>query len=543
MSSRKPKLTAKSKDDATLARPESQPEPAWTRTALTSLALVSVLLFALRLGAAYVVGFGDSEALYATWALHPQAAYLDHPGLISLVARALGGGTVPAPWPTHVATSVFATLIPWLMFAAARVAGAGRGGAALAALVIAVVPETAVGLFALTPDLLLAPAWIGTLALVCLGMREPAHSNRSAAAFLAAGLLSGIACTAKVSGLLLLAALGATYVSLALTASSKLEEAPEWLRARASVRTLWPWAGMAAGALALAPVVFFEANSGWPMLQHRFIDTQAGAGIALRNIATLFGGQLLYLSPLFALFAVWTARDLYRRRHHDPISRFLFLSFAIPVVPLLGLCLWSPVAEPHWMAPSLLALPLHASRRLGAAAVTSRRGIVAALSLATALTLFTHAWVLIPSSARLLPATMDPKFNISNELYGWPAATQAIKEQLASLGTPFDPEGHEVIVVGPHWTVCAQLHAALPGVRVGCASPMKDDFDGWVARSQWRHASQVLFVTDNRFPTDGASELPELVRTAQSRVRLLRGGRTARIFEFFLYDRRAQGAL
>ena len=27
-------------------------------------------------------GFGDSEALYACYALHPQPAYLDHPALI-----------------------------------------------------------------------------------------------------------------------------------------------------------------------------------------------------------------------------------------------------------------------------------------------------------------------------------------------------------------------------------------------------------------------------------------------------------------------------
>jgi hypothetical protein len=53
----------------------------------------------------------------------------------------------------------------------------------------------------------------------------------------------------------------------------------------------------------------------------------------------------------------------------------------------------------------------------------------------------------------------------------------------------------------------------------------------------------VLFVTDNRFPGDGAEQLPAHVRISQSRVRILRGGKTARIFELYLYERRAQGSL
>ena len=166
-----------------------------------------------------------------------------------------------------------------------------------------------------------------------------------------------------------------------------------------------------------------------------------------------------------------------------------------------------------------------------------------AASVAAALTVTAHAWVLVPSSARLLPASADPKLDIASELYGWPTALEAVREQMASAGTPFDPEGREVVVVGPHWTVCAQLHAGLPGMRVGCATPIRDDFDTWVPRDQWRRAEHVLFVTDNRYPGDGAEQLPAHVKSAQSRIRVLRGGKTARIFELYLYDQRAQGLL
>ena len=57
---------------------------------------------------------------------------------------------------------------------------------------------------------------------------------------------------------------------------------------------------------------------------------------------------------------------------------------------------------------------------------------------------------------------------------------------------------------------------------------------------EWRRADYVLFVTDNRFEGDGAGELPMLARVARSRVRVLRGGRTARVFELSLYARRGR---
>jgi hypothetical protein len=505
-----------------------------------ALLAITVGLLAVRLYAAAVVGFGDSEALYASWALHPQPAFLDHPGLVGMVARVLGEGAIPTPLRTHAATSILATLVPWIAFATARALGVHRDRAALAGLIVAVVPETAVGLFGLTPDLLLAPAWFGVIALAAIAMRSQPSSNRSAAAFLGAGLLAGVACAAKVSGLLLLASLVATYLSVAFSSAPDLRDDD---RARRAVRTIWPWAGIAAGIVVVMPIVLYEAKTGWPMLRHRLVDTQHGAGIALRNLGALLGGQLVYLSPVIAFLVYRVARDLVRERSRDAVSRLLFLAFVVPLIPLVLFCLWSPVAEPHWIAPALLALPLHVARRTGEAPLASPRLAFIGISVAAALTVIAHAWVLVPASAQLVPASADPKIDIASELYGWPSTLQAVKEQMATAGTPFDPEGREVVVVGPHWTICAQLSAGMPGVRVGCATPQRDDFDTWLPRDQWRAAEHVLFVTDNRFPGDGAEQLPAHVRISQSRVRILRGGKTARIFELYLYERRAQGSL
>ena len=519
-------------------------------TALIGLGLVSILLLGLRLYAASLVGFGDSEALYASWAAHPQPAYLDHPGLVGVVASAIGEGAVPTPLRAHVITAFAATLVPWLAYATARALGATRGRAAIAGLILAVVPETAIGLFALTPDLLLAMAWLGALACAGSGLQAHAGSSRSAVAFLGAGLFAGIASSAKVSGLLLVVALLAAYVAIARSGlkNAAWDDVTSGHIERSAVRTVWPWAGLAAGLVVIAPIARYEAKTGWPMLHHRFVDTQTGAGLALRNAGALLGGQLAYLSPLFAILAVLAAIDLVRERSRDPISRLLFFAFAVPLLPLVALCLWSPVAEPHWIAPALLALPLHIARRAtrssrGAQWLSSRRVFLGAMGIAMGLTLGVHAWVLIPESARLRPDETDAKMDIASELFGWPIALRAVKEQMKGAATPFDPEGREVVVVGPHWTICAQLHAGLPGIRVGCATPVADDFDRWLPRAEWRRAEHVLFVTDNRFPGDGAEQLPALVQTGRSRVRILRGGKTARVFELYLYDRRASSSL
>ncbi len=523
---------AEARAEALAPRPHD-PDP---RTPLVALLVVSVVLLGLRLYATSLVGFGDSEALYATYAAHPQPAYLDHPGLVGIVARLLGDGGIPSPLRTHAVTSFVATLVPWLAYGTARVLGAARGRAALCGLAIALAPETAVGLFALTPDLLLAIGWFGALALAGVALKAHPGSTRSAAAFLAAGLIAGIACSAKVSGLLLVVALAAAYAAIARSTDP----------ARAAARTVWPWAGLLAGLVVVLPLASFEAKTGWPMLHHRFVDTQPGAGLALRNLGALLGGQLAYLSPVFAVLVLFAARDLVRQRASDAFSRLLFCAFAIPIVPLVVFCLWSPVAEPHWVAPALLALPLHAVRRASriGGALVSRRVFLAASGVAAFFTLAAHAWVLIPESARLRPADTDARIDIASELYGWPTAITAVKEQLKGAATPFDPEGREVFVVGPHWTLCAQLAAGLPGIRVGCATPVADDFDRWTPRAEWRNAEHVIFVTDNRYSTvDGAAQLPGHVQTGRSRVRVMRGGRSARVFELFMYDRRASSSL
>ncbi len=499
-----------------------------TRHPLRVLGALSLLLFAVRLYAATRVGFGDSEALYACYAMHPQPAYLDHPGLVGVVARMLGGGGAPTPHVAHLFTACASTLVPLLGAVAARAAGATWERAGIAGIVLVAAPEVTVGLFGLTPDLLLAFAWLGALALAADGLRAPVGSTRAAVSLLGAALVAGIGATAKVTAIPLV-------LALALTLASR--------HARAHARTLWPWAGLALGLLVLLPVAAYEARTGWPMLRHRLVDTQEGAGISLRNFSGLLGGQLAYVSPLLAWLAVKVGIATWRARDEDAVSRLLGWSFALPLAVLLPVALFSRVAEPHWLAPPLLALPIAWAR--GPASLPSaplapvaigRRFGFAALASGLAMSAAAHAWVLIPSLVRVLPASFDTRLDLATELYGWPDVVREVK------ALPLPSGAEDVVVVGPHWVECAQLHAALgPRVVVGCATPIPDDFDTWSPRAEWRRKESIVFVTDTRFDADPTRLFPDRTPVAGKTVTIHRGGRVARVFSIIVLEKSGIG--
>lgn len=463
------------------------------------LAAVSIALLAVRLVAASRIGFGDSEALYACYARHPAPAYLDHPGLVGLFARAVG----PTPERAHVATAILATAVPWLMTLACRGCGSTWPRALTASLVFALAPEIAVGLFAMTPDLLLAIAWTGALACAAAAARAKPSSARSAAAFAGAGLLAGVAAASKAPGALLAVSLLAAYASKPL---------------RQHARTAAPWAGLVAGAIVVAPLVLFESRSGWPMLRHRLIDTQAEAGLSLRNAGALAGGQIAYLSPLVAVVAVLAAAVAVRDRR-DAIGALLFSAFAVPLAALAPLCLWSRVAEPHWIAPALLALVPAAARSTWS---PSRRLLCWSIALAAIVVAAAHAWALTPSLIALQPT-------LARELYGWPDVARAVREQ-----SDREPDA---AIVGPHWVVCAQLEATLR-IPVGCDTPVRDDFDDWLPRDRWKRAETIVWVTDDRFGPPPVPATHAIVRTRE--VPIEQAGRVVRRFVILVLARRGE---
>jgi hypothetical protein len=109
-------------------------------------------------------------------------------------------------------------------------------------------------------------------------------------------------------------------------------------------------------------------------------------------------------------------------------------------------------------------------------------------------------------------------------LYAWetglPLVGRAIRQSLALDAPP-------LVIVGSHWTVCAQVQAGLPSsVFVGCEGDIPDDFSRWLPRATWERAPVLLYVTDDRF--GDAPVLPGRHADAIWEANVLRGGRVVR---------------
>lgn len=466
------------------------------------LVALTCLFACARVYATYRLGFGDAEALYATYALHPQVMYLDHPGLIGVVARWLGDGAAPSPYAAHAFTSIVATATPWIAVLAARGLGAMPANAPLAGLALIAAPEISIGLFGLTPDVLLAPMWLASLGLAGLGLRLDERDPRSIACLVASLGLAGISTSAKMPGLLLTAGLAIAFV-------------------RARPRSVGTWLGVLLAAITLSPLVRAELSSGVLMLRHRFVSTQSDAGLSLRNVGATIGGQLLYVSPVVAVAACVVLRWL------RP-GGLLFVVSVVTGVPLALLCLWSKVAEPHWLAPLWLAPAL-------AFAVDptclSPRWQRWALGSGVALSTLVHLFVLTDLFPRLSGSGYDGRYDLANDMRTWDAALPAVRAVRAVEALR---DGAPPPLVAPHWIIAAQLAAGLNDRQVS-TTEAHDDFQRWLPRDAWRDGEAIVWVTDDRFTTPSPSDLR--VRTTSLAVPIERGGRVVRTIRIEVWRR------
>jgi hypothetical protein len=328
-----------------------------------------------------------------------------------------------------------------------------------------------------------------------------------------AGLFAGVSAAAKISGVLVLVGLAASLA-----------------RSRHR-RSIAAWLGIAAGALVLFPVVRYEAGHGWPMLRHR----SAGIGWSYKGLLAVTGGQLAYVSPILFAIAVVLAIDLWRNRARDDVARVLAAVTFVTFVPLLFVCLVHRGAEPHWLAPALVPLPLWAAKRASdadAPRVLSAKWLTPGAALSFAMVAVVHFWTLHPRAPSLAPVSYDPKLDITSELYGWPDVFRTLQEQGAS------EEG--TAVVGPHWVICAQLKAGLPAASVGCTNDDPADFAAWNPPSSWQNEDRILFVSDERFPVKPERILTDYNLASVQHVTTLRGGRIIRTFTIALLERHAR---
>jgi hypothetical protein len=463
---------------------------------LAAALLISLVLCGLRLDLASHVGFSDAEALFVAYGFHPQPAYVDYPGLIGWFARL----APPSPLILHNATTLAATALPWAGVLAARALGGSWRDALLVYFPLALLPALSIGGFAFTPALPLSYCWL--LAIGCSGfaLRKPATSFTGLLASVAAGVLAALACLAEPSGWVLASC--SCWVGLARSERHRF-----W--------TIAPWAACGVFAILTAPLVTFWWARGFSLGLDPELGTSHAAMVLLRPI--------LSATPPFLVAGALVAHQLLRRGPGGIVERALRHHLLLPLLPLGILAVWART-ETDWLTPLYLVLSLYVAR------MPALRKSLAYTCVGTGIGVALLGWCWLRTSAPLVTGQWlggyDPALDTSNDLFAWGPGKQLLTESVLSAR---ERTGQTPLVVGPHWSICAQAEVALGGsVHVGCDSAERDDYDDWSDAALWENAQTVLFVTDSRFHLEPPPSWNGRVPRSVHRIDVERFGQTVR---------------
>jgi hypothetical protein len=406
-------------------------------------------------------------------------------------------------------TAALSTLLPWCGVLAARALGAPRAMALRSYFPLALIPELSIGSFAFSPNLLLCFFWLATLGCAGWALRHAPGRFGTLIACLAAGAGAALACLSKLDGWLLAGSVLAVYLGRA--------RAVRW-------KTLAPWAALGLFGILVSPLVRWWSAHGLSIR----IDTQPDwahvSGTLLR--------PLLFASPPF-LYAGWlVGRDLFGNERRGPEDRLLQLALLLPFLPQLLLGVYS-LGNAEWLTPTYLTLSLQASR----SAALGTRVVRSCLGLGCAIAVLGWGWLRtdLPAVTGDLLGGYEASQDPSNDLYSWGPGRELLQDAVLMAR---ERTGQTPIVIGPHWTVCAQADVALGGsAHVACDSVELDDYDAWSNAQSWSQPQTILFVTDSRFHAEPPTTFYGRPRTRVHDTTVERFGRAVRRISVSEFDR------
>jgi undecaprenyl-diphosphatase len=295
---------------------------------------------------------------------------------------------------------------------------------------------------------------------------------------------------------------------------------------RSSLRSQGPVLALLTALVALAPVLIWNARTGWVTARH--VASQGrGGGFTLEHLAEFLGSQILVLTPVIAALLAWGlwvgVREGFVRRREP--YRFL-LAFAVPVLgTYLAVGLQGKV-QANWAAAAYPPLALATAgllleRRAGLAAAPRRaqtRLLIIAGVVALSFCAIGHV------IGRLdLPRGLDP----TARLRGWAELGRAVGMTVERM-----PDPQRTFLVSGRYQVTSELAFYVPGrppaynFNLGRRLNQYDFWEGPDSRLGW----------DAVYVEEGANGLDRRVRAAFARVdppivlRITEGERVIRVF-------------
>ena len=484
------------------------PVPSWSRVGLLVAAVLAVLT-GLRLAFLAWGGLDLSpdEAHYWEWSRRLDLSYYSKGPLIAYLIAGLTTVFGTSAFGIRLGAVGLSLLGAWAIYRLGRELFGRPEPGALAVTGLQLTPLVWAGSLLTTIDSPFVVAW--TLALWAA---QRALAGGGAVAWLLLGLAVGVGSLAKYTMLFVLPGL-ALYLWLA----------PE---RRSSLRSQGSVLALLTALVALAPVLIWNARTGWVTARH--VASQGrGGGFTLEHLAEFLGSQILVLTPVIAALLAWGlwvgVREGFVRRREP--YRFL-LAFAAPVLgTYLAVGLQGKV-QANWAAAAYPPLALATAgllleRRAGLAAAPRRaqtRLLIVAGVVALSFCAIGHV------IGRLdLPRRLDP----TTRLRGWAELGRAVGMTVERM-----PDPQRTFLVSNRYQVTSELAFYVPGrpraynFNLGRRLNQYDFWEGPDSRLGW----------DAVYVEEGANGLDRRVRAAFVRVdppivlQITQGERVIRVF-------------
>ena len=440
-----------------------------------------VALIVLRVIMAAILPLSADEAYYWLWSKHLAAGYYDHPPAIAFVIRfgtLLLGDTELGVRLGGVLLSILGT---WFVWRTGQLILNDDGRAALAALLFNLTLMIGVEMLAATPDTLSVSATAGFLFF--LAKVEKTGDGRW---WLGVGIKGGLGLLAKYSGFFV--GLGALVWLLASP------------RARAFLKTPWPWLGGLLALIIFLPNLWWQSHHQWMTFVFQFGRVTNGH-LTGRYLLEFIGAQLGLATPFILVLMVWGAARA--GNHRDP--RFVLLCMIAPALVYFVIHALHDRVQGNWPAflyPMLAVLAADAFGHDG-------KGWASRLAMPVAALVLLAAY--LQASTGLLPLKGDPLARLLGVgMRGAASELAVIKEQ----------KGADAILASDY-EMTAWLRFYAPTLHVIAVDQPNRYLEAPMVRAG---QGPLLYVTDrepdgNLLANFGTiQKLPDLVRTQHART-------------------------
>jgi undecaprenyl-diphosphatase len=455
--------------------------PSASRVGLLVAAVLAVLT-GLRLAFLAWGGLDLSpdEAHYWEWSRRLDLSYYSKGPAVAYLIAGLTAVFGTSAFGIRVGAVGLSILGAWGLYRLGRELFGRPEPGALAVVGLQLTPLVWAGSLLMTIDAPFVVAW--TLGL---WTAHRALTGGGAGAWLLLGLAVGVGSLAKYTMLFALPGL-LLYLWLA----------PE---RRLSLRWRGPVLGILSALVVLAPVLIWNARTGWVSVRH--VASQGrGGGLTLEHLVEFLGSQVLVLTPLVAALLGWGlwvgVREGFVRRREP--YRFL-LAFAAPVLgSYLALALQSKV-QANWAASAYPPLALATAGlllepRSGPAAVPGRartRLLIAAAAVALGASALVHVIDRLE-----LPRQFDP----TTRLRGWAELGRAVGATIERMPNP-----RQTFLVSNRYQIASELAFYTPGqppaynFNLGRRLNQYDFWEGPDSRLGW----DAVYVEEGAHPLNG----------------------------------------